>query len=260
MQFFSLFVAFPAANGEIRNNRPHCALRYLCMLFFSLPVICQNCFGGATGANWVIVVNADSVNSRTIANHYSVARDIPSRNLIVLNNVPDRDRITVSEFRDAILLPVLKEIETRGLLPHVQGIAYSADFPTAIDIESEISTVENKSQYLTPVASINSLTYLYRFVLQKNPAYISFNSNYFAARPATQLLNAVVPSSAAAKEIEELLKESKHEQLAIKLEELIAGTHKDIVYPMHYLAAQRWALADNPANAISHIEKSIRGG
>jgi hypothetical protein len=228
--------------------------------FIAFFVFLPQVFGGATGCNWVIVVNADSIHSRTIANHYSHLRDIPARNVIVLNNIPNQDQIHVSEFRDLILSPLLKEIDARGLAPHLQGIAYSSDFPTAIDIQSEIASIENRSPYLTPVASINGLTYLFRFVLQKNPSYIGFNTNNFAARPASQLLLPILASTEKAQELDQLLKSNSHSQAATMLESAIAEIDPALTFPMHYLAAQQWALDVNASKAIPHLEKAIRGG
>jgi len=158
------------------------------------------------------------------------------------------------------LLPILKEIESRGLQSHIQGIAYSADFPTAIDIQSEIESVENKSPYLTPVGSINGMTYLFRSVIAKSPNYIGFESNLFAARPASRLLVPFISSIDQAKELEQSLKDSKHEQAALIFEAMAQSTDKEIVYPILYMAAQQWALAENDAKALQRLEQSIRGG
>ena len=216
-------------------------------------------FAGATASNWVVVVNGQSSNSRTIANLYSFARNIPGRNVIVLPNVPDSDQISVDQFRDLILNPVLKEIESRGLAAHIQGIAYSADFPTAITIGSDVDGVPNKSPYLTPVGSINGLTFLFRFVLAKNPAYISFESNLYAARPIRSLLRPLVTAEQE-KQLAILLEQAKHEEAATLLDSLCESLDKELRFPMHYLAAQQWALAGDTTKAIRRIEQSIQEG
>jgi len=217
-------------------------------------------FAGATASNWVIVVNGQSVNSRTLANQYCSARDMPSRNVIVLPAVPDSDQISVDQFRELILGPVLQEIETRGLAGHIQGHAYSADFPTAITIGSDIDAVANKSPYLTSVGSINGLTYLFRFVLAKNPSYIGFESNMYAARPVNQLLRPTFETVEQAKQFAEFLEQSKHEEAAKLIDSIIPRLDIAIQFPMQYLAAQQWAQAGDAALATRHIEKSIRGG
>ena len=232
----------------------------VCLGFLFVNFLGQDAFAGATASNWVVVVNGQSTTSRTIANHYSFARNIPSRNVVVLPNVPDSDQISVEEFRDLILIPVLKEIESRGLAAHIQGIAYSADFPTAITIGSDIDAVANKSPYLTPVGSINGLTFLFRFVLAKNPAYISFESNLYAARPVRSLLRPIVATTEQEKQLTELLEQAKHEEAATLLDTLCESLDKQLRFPMQYQAAQQWALAGDAPQAIRRIEQSIQGG
>ena len=220
----------------------------------------SDAIAGAVGSNWVVVVNGHSVPSRTIANHYCTARNIPGRNVIVLPNIPDSDLISVDQFRELILSPVLQEIEIRGLAAHVQGIAYSADFPTAIAIGSDIDAVPSKSPYLTPVGSINGLTYLFRFVLAKNPNYIGFESNLFAARPVNQLLQPLIANGEHAKQFADLISQAKHEDAATLLDDLCGKLDKELIFPMQYLAAQQWALAGDSKQAIRRIERSIQGG
>ncbi len=251
-----------------RKGSLHCLVNgplFVRFLFFPIVLAIACCpwekgWAGASACNWVVVVNADSLNSRTVANHYSVARNIPSRNVIVLSNVPNSDQITVDQFRELILIPILKEIDSRGLANHIQGIAYSADFPTAIDIQSDLAAIKNRSPYLTPVGSINGLTYLYRMVLAKNPAYIGFESNFFAARPASRLLTPIFSSAEQADELGALIKESKHEEAAKFIESIMLPIDKELTYPMLYLSAQQWALAGNEPVAIKRIEQVIRAG
>ncbi len=228
-------------------------------LFFT-TIHTPNVFAGAIGSNWVVVVNGQSINSRTIANHYCTARNIPGRNVIVLPQIPDADQISVDQFRELILGPVLKEIETRGLGAHIQGIAYSADFPTAIAIGSDIDAIPNKSPYLTNVGSINGLTYLFRFVLAKNPNYIGFESNFYAARPVNQLLRPLYGTAEQTKQLTELIAQSKHQEAANLLDNLCKIIDKESLFPMQYLAAQQWALAGDSKQAIRRIEQSIQGG
>ena len=217
-------------------------------------------FAGASASNWVVVVNGQSTNSRTIANYYCSARNFPGRNVIVLPNVPDADQITVDQFRELILAPVLKEIEARGLAGHIQGIAYSADFPTAIAIGSDIDAVSKKSPYLTPVGSINGLTYLFRFVLAKSPNYIGFESNLYAARPANKLLEPIISTPEQTQQLKELMDQSKHKEAATLLDALCAEFDKNQAYPMQYLAARQWAFAGDAKQATRRIEQAIQGG
>jgi len=225
-----------------------------------VAVNCQEASAGASASSWVVAVNGRSENSRTLANVYCSARNIPGRNVIVLPDVPDHDLISVDQFRELILSPLIKEIEVRGLASHIQGIAYSSDFPTAIDINADIGKIENKSPYLTPVGSINGLTYLFRFVLEKNPSYLGFDSNLYAARPALLLLQPTFASLQQAQQLKEAIESSKHEDAANLLDALWSALERERQFPMQYLAAQQWAKAGNPKQAIRRIEQAIQGG
>jgi len=127
---YSLFKRQVSSPGKWILKENQRFFTFIAVFLFFLP-LAKQVFAGASASNWVVVVNGQFANSRTIANHYCSARNVPGRNVIVLPNVPEADQITVDQFRDTILGPVLKEIEVRGLAPHIQGIAYSADFPTA---------------------------------------------------------------------------------------------------------------------------------
>jgi hypothetical protein len=144
--------------------------------------------GGGTALHWVVVVNGKSEASRTLANHYCRLRGIPAINVVVLPDVPPLEQTTVEIFRQKILVPILEEIQRRGLANHIHGIAYSCDFPTAVDLMADLVNLKERSEYLTPVGSLTGLTYLYRLVLDRSPAMLMMDSNFFAARPGRQLL------------------------------------------------------------------------
>ena len=138
--------------------------------------------GGLTAENVVVVVNGDSHDSRTIANHYVALRNIPASNVVVLENVPDGLVVGLEAFRDRILRPVLKQIETRKIAGQTSAIVYSAGFPTSVDISPHVDRMddENIQQYQRPKASITGLTFFYRFVLSDDPNYLNWYSNLYA--------------------------------------------------------------------------------
>jgi hypothetical protein len=131
--------------------------------------------------NTVIVVNADSWASTRIANEYVRARGIPPLNVIYLDGIKSFDRMTVDDFREKILLPVLKTLEKRGLAKQTDAILYSADFPTVIDVSKDAESKKLPST-LSPYASINSLTYHWAHVLNRSIGYISLDQPNFYAR------------------------------------------------------------------------------
>jgi hypothetical protein len=135
----------------------------------------------AAPENTVIVVNADSWASTRIANEYVRARGIPPLNVIYLDGIKSFDRMTVDDFREKILFPVLKTLEQRGLAEQADAILYSADFPTLIDVSKDAESMKLPST-LSPYASINSLTYHLAHVLNRSIGYLSPDQPNFYAR------------------------------------------------------------------------------
>jgi len=142
-------------------------------------------FAGGGPQNVVVAINSQSDASKRIANVYAELRQVPDSHLIRLDNVPDGEITDVETFRETILKPLLAEIDKRGIASRVDCIAYSADFPTAIRVKSDADALEQKlSKVITPVASINGLTYLAGLTLAKNPNYLSLSvNNYMALSP-----------------------------------------------------------------------------
>ncbi len=137
---------------------------------------------GGGPQNVAVVVNTDSWASKLIANEYIDMRGIPATNVVHLNGLPDFDTINVEAFREQILLPVLKTLWDRRVLPQVDYIVYSADLPTAIDIKQDLAGIKPE-KFQTPVGSINGLTYLYQLVLKKDPQYAQLVVNFYMRRP-----------------------------------------------------------------------------
>ncbi len=217
-------------------------------------------WGGLSATDVVVVVNAGSLNSRTLANHYVSLRGIPAVNVIVLEGVPNSEVVPVEDFREKILRPLLAEIERRKLRDHVQCVAYSADFPSAIDISGDLKSVKDLHQIFTPVGSINGLTYLYAQVLAGDPNYIGLNSNFYARRefdiyfsnpggtatePIWNKIQGAMTTgdhATAANELEQLLKEHPHQ------------------FPIAYLAASQAAQAGEKPRAIKLLRAAVSKG
>ena len=81
-------------------------------------------WGGGGPENLAIVVNADSWASKTIANEYVHLRGVPSYNLVYLSDLPSFERMDVDSFREKILLPVMNSLYRRGVLDHIDCVAY----------------------------------------------------------------------------------------------------------------------------------------
>lgn len=138
-------------------------------------------FAGLAPENVAVVVNADRPASVAVADEYVKLRGIPAANVITLSKPLHVEQMPVDKFRDEILGPVLKTIEERGLAPQIDCIAYSADLPTAIHVGGDIGQ-QKLPQILTPVASINGLTFLHRLTMAKDIRYLDLNANLYARR------------------------------------------------------------------------------
>ena len=216
-------------------------------------------WAGASPCQWVVAVNGQSARSRTIANHYVHWRNIPMANVIVLPEVPAANKISLKDFREKILYPLLEEIGRRKLTTHIQGIAYSADFPLAIDVAGESKHEGKIAQYMTPVASITGLTYLYRFVRDFGN-FVELNNNWYAGREPSVLFTA--PNGDNEAEIEkqkkQLMELKEHSKLGLLLEQQMLEYPDQ--FPLAYLAAQAWAEAGQTTRAVSQLQKAIELG
>lgn len=134
---------------------------------------------GAGGGpeNAVLVINADDAQSVQLAAEYAQLRQIPDCNLIRLTGLPAQPRITVAQFRDLILKPVLKTIADRGLQRQIDYVIYSCGFPFAVDVSAEMAG-KQYPRIVTQPASLTGLTYLYEAVLAADASYLALDSNW----------------------------------------------------------------------------------
>ncbi len=232
-------------------------LSLLVALLSSIGV--KGVLAGASPSQWVIVVNGESTRSRTIANYYAYWRNIPDKNIIVLGGVPKEPSITLEDFKEKILLPVFQELGRRNLVTHVQGVAYSSDFPTLVDMRSEPQIEGKLAPILSPAGSLSSLTYLYRFVRELGHA-MEIDNNWYAGRAPAKLF--LSPTGDNEGEIEQkkkqLLSEKKYSALGSLLEEQLVKFPDQ--YPIAYQAAQAFAEAGQLSKATQHLQKAIELG
>lgn len=228
------------------------------LLFLLAPVV--PAWGGLASSDVVVVVNGGSLNSRTLANYYIYLRKIPSSNVIVLDGVPDSEKTTLADFRKLILQPIFSAIAERKL-GHIQCIAYSADFPTSIDMRAEAQALGKLEIYETTSGSINGLTFLYRAVLDERPRQLlSLYSNFFARRKTDSFFAS--PAGDATQEvwsqIEKLMAGGKHAEAADALEALLKEFPHQ--FPLAYLAAAQAAQAQDAPRANRLLQAAIAGG
>lgn len=141
--------------------------------------------------NVLVVVNADSQDSLAVANHYIHLRQIPARNVLYLHGITTskkhgKQSSDSKSFKREILDPILKAIETRGLEKQIDCIAYSAGFPTRININPLIETHlkqtgrKRNGVLHAPWSSITSLTYFNHNAFGARPDFFNLDANHFA--------------------------------------------------------------------------------
>lgn len=247
-----------SAASRLQTFPSSCRIACLCLAavgFF--PALT---WGGLSSSDVVVAVNANSLNSRTLANHFVALRHIPAINVVVLEGVPSSEVITVDDFRDKILKPLLQELGRRQLLDHIQCVAYSADFPSAIDISSDLKGIKDRHQIFTPVGSINALTYLYADVLAGNPSYIALHANFYARREIENFFTnpAGAATEGAWNTIQQQMADGEHEAAADGLEELLKEHPRQ--YPIAYLAASQAAVAGESERALKLLQQAVAAG
>lgn len=228
--------------------------------FFASLFATPSALAGLIASEVVVVVNGESMNSRTLANFYVALRNIPAANVVVLDRVPKTEVITVDDFRTKILTPLLFELDRRKISGHIQCISYSCDFPTSIDISTDIKPLGKLPVFFTPRASINALTYFYTMVQVGNANYIQLQANNYARREMeaffTNPLGLLTEKDWTA--IREHIDAGEHKKAADELATL-SDKFKEH-YPISYLAAAEFAQAGETDNAVKQLEKSIASG
>lgn len=225
-----------------------------------LSLLTRQVAAGLIASDVVVVVNANSLNSRTLANHYVTIRDIPAANVIVLDNVPNSEVVNITTFRDRILNPLLAEIDRRALASHIQCVVYSADFPTAIDITADIQPLGKLPVYITPRASINSLTYFYQLIKSNDPSYIGLFSNFYARREIDAYFSnpGGQKTEEVWKSIEQEIEAKEHQAAAEKLHQLFKDYPDQ--FPMAYLAAAQYSQANKTKEAVELLSDAVSKG
>ncbi|WP_419188993.1 hypothetical protein [Stieleria marina] len=217
---------------------------------------------GITGENIMVVVNADSLDSRTVANHYVALRKIPPNNVIFLSDIPGTLSIGLEDFKTVILKPVLQTIEKRGLVAQTRCIAYSADFPTSVDIREHFQRLPNAQakKLIGRLASITGATYFYKYLLADSESYLSFASNIYARGPFERSFNN--PFKTEHKETFDTAKagiDGDQPADAAKQFEQLFVQHPTLA-PLAVLSARGYAAAGQTEPATRMIKAAIKAG
>lgn len=154
--------------------------RSLALLFaFVIAVCCgEPARGGGGPENLFLVVNPESPASLAIANAYISLRQVPPINVMMLPWSGNREETSVATFRSEILDPVLKAIEGRSLVPQIDAIVYSSDFPWRVSFKDELPE-QLKGVDKFPAGSLTGMTTLFPLVKSSNGGWIDRASNRY---------------------------------------------------------------------------------
>lgn len=174
------------------------ATRFLCSPWILGLFVLSSADAGGGPENAILAVNQNSPASLAVANLYVELRQIPACNVVYLDLpfAADQEQITLSQFRDLILKPIVEHIHRCKLDAQIDYIIYSADFPTAISINDAVAQLtkdmprlsREQVQVLRPMASINALTYFAGATLNGSYAYLGLDANWYMRLPIDEAI------------------------------------------------------------------------
>lgn len=133
---------------------------------------------GGGPENVFLVVNPTSSESIAVANAFVAARGLPPLNVFMLPWAGDKNATTISRFREEILLPILRGIDSRRLSTQIDMVVYSSDFPWRIDYQEALAPdLAQKDTF--PSGSLTGMTTLYAAVQSGTPAWLDPESNRY---------------------------------------------------------------------------------
>ena len=138
---------------------------------------------GGGPENVLLVVNSSSKTSMAVANLYVRLRKIPAINVVNIAWAGSKVKVSVSDFRSKILMPIITQMAARKIAGQIDYIVYSSNFPYTVDLTAEwpaqlMASLKNKKRppRFAPLVSINSATYFWQSVLAKKKTQWEFLS------------------------------------------------------------------------------------
>jgi uncharacterized protein (TIGR03790 family) len=162
--------------------------RWAAVVLVTLVAPAAPLLAGGGPENLLLVVNQNSDDSKTIANHYIRLRDIPPTNVLYLDWKGDAITTSSEQFREEILKPIVSTIDSRKLAAQIEYVVYSAGFPFRIKFTEEFKDEKLAKQFL-PIASLTGATYLWTYSMTANPAMVMPTVNWYV--PASARRNQV---------------------------------------------------------------------
>jgi uncharacterized protein (TIGR03790 family) len=149
---------------------------------------------GGGPENVLLVVNANTAASKTIANYWVRLRGVPDSNVVYLDWKPLYNNCTGTIYRNELLEPLIAEIGRRKLDAQIDYIVFSSDFPWRVDLRDILP--DDLGRAARPIASLTGATYLWRLVHTENPAVVSLLSNNYASEGTHPGVGELAPTRA----------------------------------------------------------------
>lgn len=165
---------------RVRSTEESLPRWVLHLLLLVAALLCghSQSFAGGGPENLFLVVNPESPASVAIANAYVALRKVPPINVMMLSWKGSREETSVATFRQEILDPVLEAIEGRSLVPQIDAIVYSSDFPWRISFKDELpEPLVGVDKF--PAGSLTGMTTLLPLVKSTNGGWINRESNRY---------------------------------------------------------------------------------
>lgn len=209
----------------------------------------------------LVVVNAASPVSLTIANAYVQMRDIPESHVVWLDDVPVADSIDIETFRQRIWKPIHDFIAGHHLENEIDTIAYSADFPYRVDFKQDLKANRlRENRYLGHYASLTGLTFFAHRVERRSLGYVGVN-HYFRRDLAPRKVPPRSLTNQEANRIRAALKALNHNDYKNAIESLQSVLKK---YPWSadawYQLARGLAATDQIKEAMEALSKAVNMG
>jgi len=151
-----------------------------CLLVLTIATAASSAWAGGGPENVLLLVNSNSLNSKTVANHYVALRDIPATNVVYVDWRGGLEGCQGEYFAELILKPAINAIGERGLSAQIDYVVYSCDFPWRVSLES-LFPDEKFGPPTRAWASCTGATYLWHYVRDKNPAMMLPVVNWYVS-------------------------------------------------------------------------------
>ena len=170
----------PTQARPAQGGRP--IVRHGAVLSIIVGAVCGTPTARAGGGpeNVLLVVNANSADSKTVANHYLAIRNLPANNVVYVDWRGPHDVCQGPFFWGQILEPAIKTIDERRLGAQIDYIVYSTDIPWLVALQP-LFPEEKFNPTFHPVASTTGATFLWRFLRDKSPSIVAPIVNLYLA-------------------------------------------------------------------------------